>query len=119
MTVKWIQLRIDTHPEHFCIAAFESSLEQIERFFGTIDGAVHECEMVGRYVTPLGKYVHLVKCALCLFEFSCGRVSTSEACQGVRRFAHQLDEAFRSLCRFRMTAECAQNETQAVKHHQV
>ena len=55
MTVKWIELRIDSHPKHLRVAGFISFFEQIECLFVTIERAVHEREVIWRHVTPFCK----------------------------------------------------------------
>src|SRR6185436_13110573 len=54
VAVKWIELRIDSHPQHLRISGLVRSFEQIECFFGTIELARYEREMIRRNVTTLG-----------------------------------------------------------------
>src|ERR1051325_3331538 len=75
--------------------------------------------MVRRNVTALGKNVHVVERGLCGFEVSRVSLRASEASECVRRFADQLDAAFRGFDRFGVTTQTAEHETRAVCHHQV
>src|SRR6185369_4805026 len=119
VTVKRIELGIDARPKHFCIARLVSSLEEIERFFRTIELARDECEMVRRNVTTLGQQVHVVQYGLRLLEIAGGGIRTAESSERVRSFAHQLNAPLSRLNGLSMTAQPAQHETRAVERHQI
>src|SRR6185369_1476267 len=119
MPVQWIQFGIDSHPKHFRITSLERPFQQVERFFGTTERARYQCQMIRGDVTPLGKRVHVVESSLCRLEISGGRISTAEPRQCVRRLTPELDTAFRGFDGFVVAAEGRQNETRAVKHHQI
>src|SRR5215213_724382 len=88
MSMKRVQLRIDSHPQHLRIAAFVCSFEQVECFFGKIELAGDECEMKRRNVTALGQQVHVIQYGLRFVAIAGGRMSSGETCERVRSLAH-------------------------------
>src|SRR6185369_14853942 len=50
VTVQWIELRIDSNPQHLRVTRVVRSFKQVECFFRTVELARHECEMVRRNV---------------------------------------------------------------------
>src|SRR6478672_9609735 len=105
MAVKWIQLGIDSHPQHLGIAAVVRPFKKIECFFRTTELAGHECEVVGRNVTTLGQEMHVIQHGLGLIEISGSGVSASEPSERMRCLAHQLDALLGGMNRLSVTAE--------------